>query len=154
MSSSDRFRVQLRDAIAKAKEAPNQLVRKVILDMGTRVVELTPVGDATLWKHPAPAGYVGGRARANWQYGNLAGAGIPEQPLPDIDATGRASIDRIAAGIPEQALGTVHYVVNSLPYIRRLEDGWSRQAPSGMVGITVIEFGGIVEARAQEVRQS
>jgi len=35
---------------------------------------------------------------------------------------------------------------NHVPYIQRLEDGYSTQAPAGMVKITVAEFEGIVEA--------
>ncbi len=36
--------------------------------------------------------------------------------------------------------GDVIYLANSLPYIRRLEYGWSKQAPAGMVRGTVGEF--------------
>jgi hypothetical protein len=36
--------------------------------------------------------------------------------------------------------GDIVFLVNNLPYGPRLERGWSKQAPSGMVGITVAEF--------------
>ena len=37
--------------------------------------------------------------------------------------------------------GQTIFITNSLPYAYRLEyDGWSRQAPAGMVRVTVVEF--------------
>jgi len=32
------------------------------------------------------------------------------------------------------------FIVNGLPYINRLENGWSQQAPNGMVAITLAEL--------------
>ena len=52
--------------------------------------------------------------------------------------------------IPAKAAGTVHVWINNLPYAQRLEDGWSKQAPSGMVGLAVREFRSIVESAAGE----
>ena len=45
------------------------------------------------------------------------------------------------------------FLTNNLPYIETLERGrignkGSEQAPNGMVGITVAEFGGIVDQEA------
>jgi hypothetical protein len=34
----------------------------------------------------------------------------------------------------------VIYLTNALPYARRLEYGWSKQAPSGMVRISAMRF--------------
>lgn len=36
-------------------------------------------------------------------------------------------------------------ISNNLPYAQRLEDGWSDQAPIGMVKVTVAEFQSIVK---------
>jgi hypothetical protein len=48
--------------------------------------------------------------------------------------------------------GHTIYIVNNLPYANALENGHSKQAPSGMVKVTLQEFPGIVSAAAQEVR--
>ena len=48
--------------------------------------------------------------------------------------------------------GHVFYLVNNLPYIRRLEQGWSQQAPAGMVAVTVSEFQQTVARAATEDR--
>lgn len=127
------------------------IVHKIVLDVGTRIVERSPVGDGKLWKNPPPKGYIGGRFRANWQYGNSI-AGVPRGDLPDIDPSGEASLSRIEAGLPATgAAGINHVLINNLPYAQRLEDGWSSQAPAGMVGLVVEEFSSLVNDAAQEV---
>ena len=35
---------------------------------------------------------------------------------------------------------SIVYITNSLPYAVRLEEGWSKQAPKGMVAITIAEI--------------
>jgi hypothetical protein len=54
--------------------------------------------------------------------------------------------------LPKDAAGKVHYITNNLPYAWRLEHGHSKQAPAGMVGLTVVEFAGIVDKAANDVR--
>ena len=102
-----------------------------------------------MWKSSPPKGYVGGRFRANWQYGNVMGAGIPMSDLPNIDKTGNASIERIRVGVSAAPASGVHYLCNNLPYARALEDGHSTQAPSGMVALTVVEFNNAVQQAVQ-----
>lgn len=151
---SSSFSLSLKKFAEKAAANADLVVAKVVHDMGVRIVERSPVGDATLWSSPPPKGYIGGRFRANWQYGNYSGAGIPQQALPDIDPSGGASIARIAAGIPAKgAAGMRHVLVNNLPYGQRLEDGWSSQAPAGMVHLTVIEFQQFVERAAEGLQK-
>lgn len=121
------------------------VVRKTVMDLGERMVEKSPVGDATYWKTPAPAGYTGGRFRGNWQYGFGA---APAGDLPAIDAQGAMTNAKLSAAIAGAPAAGVHYLVNNLPYARRIEDGWSRQAPAGVLGTTILEFGGIVTRAA------
>jgi len=145
--------VSFSDDIAKfAQKAANNadvLVRKTVIDIGTRLVNRTPVGDANYWKSPPPAGYVGGHARANWSHSE---GELNTREFDTVDASGGASTSRIAASVPKKASGKVHFVQNSVPYIQRLEDGWSRQAPNGMVAVTKVEFQGIVNAIAGRLK--
>jgi hypothetical protein len=138
------YAVQLAKFAQKAADITDRVVRGVVMEIGTRIVDRSPVGDGTLWKSPPPKGYIGGRFRANWQYGNYSGAGIPMADLPNIDKSGAASIARIAAGLPQKAAGMKHVLINNLPYAQALEDGHSTQAPSGMVGLVALEFPQIV----------
>lgn len=122
-----------------------KVVREVVIEIGTGVVLMSPVGQPALWKSPAPKGYVGGHFRANWQYGF---GSYPENEVADIDASGRVSIDRVKAGVQAAPVAGVHYIVNNLPYAEALENGHSTQAPEGMVGKTVLRFEGVVKRAA------
>jgi hypothetical protein len=89
-------------------------------------------------------GYVGGRFRANWDYG-LDSA--PGAQYDVTDKTPATSMNRVEGGLKGAKMaGHVHYIANNLPYAQRLEDGHSRQAPNGMVGLTVQRFDAIVSA--------
>jgi hypothetical protein len=130
----------------KAKGNADKVVRKVVLDIGSRVVERSPVGDASHWKRPPPPGYVGGRFRANWQHG------VGEMPKTVFDTVDDVSNERIAASLNGGDAFAVHYIVNNLPYSIALENGHSQQAtPGGIVGLTVAEFGNIVRDAVKEV---
>lgn len=163
MGNAAKFSLDLSAFVAKAKANGHAVVRRVVLDVGTSLVDKSPVGDRELWAAnidraerglpPLPKGYVGGRFRGNWQYGNMSEAGVPMAELPDIDPTGQVSIERINAALPTDAAGKLHIIKNNLPYAQKLEDGHSSQAPSGMVGLTVIEYQGIVSAAAASVNK-
>lgn len=144
------FSADITNFAKKANGNADAVVRKTVLDIGTRLVERTPVGDASYWQKPAPPGYVGGHARANWQHS--IGAPVVSE-VPGTDASGSATTSRILSSIPQKAGGLVHFITNSVPYIEPLEDGHSRQAPNGMVAITAVEFGGIVNTAAAEVNR-
>ena len=71
-----------------------------------------------------------GKARSNWN----VGIGAPDYSIrPSEGATGAATIQRgqvvINAANPGQAL----HISNGLPYIARLNSGWSKQAPTGYI---------------------
>jgi hypothetical protein len=152
MANGSKFSLDLSKAIARAKDKADLAVRKTVLDVGAHLVSLTPVGDPALWKHPAPKGYIGGRARGSWQHG--VGEVCPESLIRTIDPSGAVSNERIAETVPQKAAGLVHYIVNTTPYMQRLEDGWSKQAPNGMVALTVVAFGGIVQAAGEAAKSS
>lgn len=162
MAAPDQFRLDIRAFVNKTKEKQHQIVRKILMDISTRLVERSPVGNPELWainrnrggrKLRMPAGYVGGRFRANWQYATI-GAGVPSLPIEDIDPAGTKTLSRIFSQIGSDPAGQVHVLVNNLPYAVPLENGWSKQAPAGMVGLTLIEFEGLVNSAASEVREA
>ncbi|MAB96929.1 MAG: hypothetical protein CMK71_02520 [Pseudomonadaceae bacterium] len=95
-------------------------------------------------------GYVGGRFRGNWQ----VGIGTrPTGTLPDIDPQGNNTIGKAAAVIETYTTdANTIWAVNNLPYGYRLEyEGWSTQAPSGMVRISVAEWQMIVNQAVSEL---
>lgn len=115
-----------------------KVVRVSIIEIGTRVVMRSPVGDASYWSHPAPAGYVGGRFRGNWQYGFNAIPGSVDTGR--IDASGGSTLAGITTGVLSNPAAGITYIVNNLPYAERIENGWSRQAPQGIVSAVELEF--------------
>lgn len=123
---------------AKADDAVGEIVARVADELDRR----SPVGDATYWVSPPPKGYVGGRFRANWQLGVDS---VPGGEINAVDPDGSVAYPAIVAAIPEDAAGKVYSLVNNLPYANRIEDGWSRQAPAGLVGLTAIMFRKIVD---------
>jgi hypothetical protein len=83
--------------------------------------------------------YVGGRFRGNWQ----VSFDVPETgQLERIDPRGAQSKDSAALVIQsfDSEVGTI-WMTNNLPYGPRLEyEGWSKQAPAGMVRVSVAEW--------------
>lgn len=97
-----------------------------------------------------PAGYVGGHFRRNWHYSIDAATGTRE--LKGRDKEGGRALGEVTAAVPAQVLGHRHFIQNNLPYARRLENGWSKQAPIGMVAITLVEFQSISDEALAEAR--
>lgn len=144
---ADTFALSLAAFAEKAPEQARQVVRKVALETLTRVVLRTPVGNPSLWKGKPPKGYVGGRLRANW----TVGIGAPNRATgAPPDKTGQAAIQRGASAIGAADGTRDIYLMNSMPYVREIEyEGHSRQAPAGMVRITVAEWQTLVDAMAR-----
>lgn len=145
-------------------------VRSVVFKLGETLVFRSPVGDIKYWlslgwyqlaltksgkqkkyktlksQRSAPAGYVGGHFRANWQYS----FGSPMSG--EVDSVSKqASLDSIKKVKSSPAFG-VHYIVNNTPYSIRLENGWSRQAPNGVLKLTVMNFNNFLRESASEAR--
>ena len=135
----DRFR-------SKVRNNSTLVIRKIAIEMLRRVVMRTPVGNPALWQSSGPAGYVGGTARGNWMLTTTSPAtGTEGAP----DASGSRALTRALPALQGWVGQGSIFIVNNLPYITRLESGWSSQAPHGMVAVTVAEFQGIVEQEAK-----
>ena len=57
------------------------------------------------------------------------------------------------AEIQRTGAGGVTYLSNSLPYAVPLENGWSKQAPQGMVKLTAQEFPQYVSQAAKDANK-
>lgn len=146
------FALDLQKFAEKAGRRADLVVGEMVEAVVTKIDTRSPVGDATYWKSPPPKGYVGGRFRGNWQLGIGA---APTGVLERIDPSGRGTVTANLAQIPENAAGLVYFYANNLPYAQRIENGWAYKAPTGVVGITVIEFQSMVDdAVASAKRQT
>lgn len=119
---------------AKTDDKISTAVRRIAIELFSRVILKTPVDT--------------GRARANWQ---IAIGSIPDGVLELDDKSGTATISKGSAVVAGVQGGDVIYIVSNLPYINRLEDGWSQQAPAGMVGLTIQELAQVVRQIGAEL---
>lgn len=108
----------------KAERTALMAFKQVALAASDKVTERTPVDT--------------GKAKGSW----MGGINSPARNSPGYLAV-----------IGRLKLGDTFFLTNNQPYIRRLEYGWSMQAPAGMVRITVAEFQNIVKRIAIGVRR-
>jgi len=113
--------------------ASEQTIRAAALEVFTSIIERTPI--------------VSGRARGNWQTSTNA---RPRGTLPIRNAN-RAVAEANLSALTYTLADTI-YFANNLPYIQRLEDGWSQQAPAGMVQVSLDGFTQAVERNARNNR--
>jgi len=90
-----------------------------------------------------------GRFRGNWQ----ASTGVPlESELEAFDPQGTRAIGAMTEFVQGLRGARVTWLANNLPYAERLEYGWSRQAPQGMVRRNIARFQRIVDEQAAKHR--
>lgn len=119
------FSVTLKGFATASIEAYRKAARAITIEAFGRVLTMSPVDT--------------GRFRANW------GVNI-NSPYSGVDA----------AGVTGNGMGTVSkwdakgsiYLCNNLSYANALEDGHSKQAPIGMVKVTVVEMQAAAEGIA------
>lgn len=126
MSRAQTFQLDIAAFSRKAEAQMDRKVREVCFEMSARIIQKTPVDT--------------GRARANW----IASIGSPSTAVTDsMDKIGSATLAN-AMSVAKGAVGKVFWLSNNLPYIEKLEYGSSKQAPQGMVRVTMIEMRGII----------
>ena len=123
MANFSDFEAQVKKFQQTAKEKAEKQVKRICLKVLQNVVQQTPV--------------LTGCARGNWRI-NFGNTPIREFDKETNDPGGNKTISAGSALIMGNAkVGERVNICNSAPYIQRLENGYSRQAPSGMVQITV-----------------
>ena len=120
----------------KTKRTRDEVVTEVVIDMATAVIDRTPIGDVSIWNSKPPAGYRPGTMVNSWhseigQVGNNA--------VRSPSTSGPASLAQLAA-VAQMAPGNLFTFTNPAPYARRIEFGWSSQAPAGMVRLVTARF--------------
>lgn len=132
----------------KARSKIQVMTRDVLLEIGRRLVERSPVGDPSTWKEPNwhKGTYKPGYFINNWQVGiDVKPSGV----IKGVDPSGTRSLERLKR-LGRWPAGHKFYFVNNVPYARAIEYGWSKQAPQGVVGLVRREFQQIVkEVEAQ-----
>ena len=120
--------------VKAAKQDYDQAFRAMALQLFGSIITRTPVDT--------------GRARGNWQVTiNSPANGTTENNDKGGQRTLAEGSQTIASRSGDQSL----YFTNNLPYIEPLENGWSEQAPAGMVRVTLTEFEQALRKAAREV---
>ncbi len=96
-----------------------KVLKQVATLLYAKIISYTPVGDPSIWKYKAPAGYHPGTLKKSWE--------IDYQPK---EVT----------------------ITNAQPYAQRVENGWSSQAPYGMMRKSIAEFPDLLAQAAQRYK--
>ena len=118
----------------KAMKAATLVIRGTALDLSASIIRRTPVQT--------------GRLRGNWQteLNSLASG--------EVTTTPAAAIARNKGAIGKAKIADSIYLVNNLPYAPVVERGnWSKQAPAGMVRVTINAFKRIVQKNARRAKR-
>lgn len=121
------FTLALNKFAEAAGERADATVRTVVLDIGAELISRSPVDT--------------GRFRSNWNYSLNAPVG------ETTEQTGVHTLNHLDE-LPKAAASATHFIQNNLPYAQRLEEGHSKQAPLGMVSLTLQRFQSIVDDAA------
>lgn len=127
---SGSFAAQLADFQAKTEGKGHAVVREVVEEAGRRLIERSPIDT--------------GRFKSNWYYG------LETRDTRTSEQTGVRTLNNLEE-MPSKPAGFIHYISNSLPYGPALERGSSKQAPQGMVGLTIVEWPQVVAEALRRV---
>ena len=124
------------DSLAKycqaAGEQIDTVVRKTAFELQASMIEKSPVDT--------------GRFKSNWQ------VGISAINVNTNSSAGSDALGRVTTALQGYKPGNTIWLTNSLPYAKRLENGWSKQAPAGIVRLTLQDFHQAVERAVKGIK--
>jgi hypothetical protein len=116
------FALEIDREWAAKEQDIDDLVHEIALETTRRIVLKSPVDT--------------GRFRSNW----FVSVNSPSAQITDqIRSNEQVVFDAEAVVMAHEKLPMV-YIQNNLPYANRLENGWSKQAPAGMVSFAMAEI--------------
>lgn len=130
-----KFTLDIQAFVTKAKKNPETVMRSVSLKLFSAIIKASPVDT--------------GRFRGNWQTTGVTPAtGL----IAGADPTGDKAMNSAATFITNAPGWNTFTLTNNLPYAERLEYGWSKQAPVGMVRVNIARFQQLINEEATKVR--
>lgn len=130
-----KFTLDIQAFVAKAKKNPETVMRSVSLKLFSAIIKASPVDT--------------GRFRGNWRTTGVTPAtGL----IAGVDPTGNKAVNSAATFITNAPGWNIFTLTNNLPYAERLEYGWSKQAPVGMVRVNIARFQQLINEEAAKVR--
>ena len=129
------FELQIKEFENMTAEKSELLFKKVCFDLSNSIIMDTAVDKGT--------------ARGNWQPDINS---IQNDVLEIDDKSGNATVSKVASQTNNLKLGQYFTLTNNLPYILRLEYGWSKKSPQGMLGINVMRFQNFVNQANKDIK--
>ena len=127
------FTSQLKAFTDKTEKNGDKIFRGTCISLFTNIVKRTPVDT--------------GRLRGNWQ------TDVNKPKAGEVSRLGQgAALSEVVSEASKASLGDSVYMVNNLPYAKKIEEGSSTQAPLGMVRIAVVEFERELKRQARAVK--
>ena len=115
------FSTDLDKVTMNLKGYAEEMVRGTLFNLSALIIKESPVDT--------------GRFRGNWQ----ASINSPQKSkMQRLDKSGASAIGDMSSVVMSMKMGQTFYLTNNLPYARRLEYGYSKQAPSGFLRINVM----------------
>lgn len=129
------FAADLRALCERAGDKAEMVVRGAALFLGDDMIDESPVDS--------------GRFKNNWVTSTgVADRSKSAEPDPSGARAHAMLNEKIAGWKPGQTI----WILNNLPYAKRLEYGWSKQAPGGMVRLAVQNYAQAIKKAADQVR--
>lgn len=128
------FAAQLQEFAELVQQDADEVFQIVATDVGQSVINLTPVDT--------------GRALSNWNAGINAPDDVYRETEDPLDSKTSA---RLAGEFQSLKFGDTAYITNATPHVPFLEYGSSKQAPNGMIRITLARFNNIVQDAVSRV---
>lgn len=117
----------------------SKIINSTIRELFKRIIYRTPKGNPNLWHPPYwPKGYQPGTLKAAWRLS-----------FNGREGEGEGSI---SFKLKDNTIKVVS-IYNNEPYAKRVEDGWSTQAPTGMLRVSINEYKSLIEQYAREFKK-
>lgn len=130
-----KFTLDVKAFCEKAKKNPETVMRAVSMKLFSAIIKSSPVDT--------------GRFRMNWQ---TSGATPKSGNVAGFDKSGSTAIASAQTFISNTQVWQEFTLTNNLPYAQRLEYGYSKQAPVGMVRVNVARFNTLLAEEAAKVK--
>ena len=117
------FSLSMNELLKQVNGNVENVVKKSVFDLTSAIIKDTPTDTS--------------RAKNNW----LISFNTPIDDVSNkLDNSGNIAISEASQKIFNNKVPMVYWIQNNLPYIERLEYGWSKQSPQGMVRINILRF--------------
>lgn len=115
-------------------DRPDKLIRGFAFECAKKIIKRTPVDT--------------GRARGNW---NISAGEADFSTTESRDKSGVKTLMQAKREISKVVYGDNIWIANGLPYIGRLEKGWSKKQGGHMVRLTAAEVQPLADRIVREI---